>query len=683
MTTTTFESLGLKSAVLKAISDMGFETPTPIQEQAIPVLLTGSSDLVALAQTGTGKTAAFGLPLLTLLDFEQRHTQAIILAPTRELCIQISKDLMNYAVQMQNVNIVAVYGGASIMNQITELRRGAQIIVATPGRLIDLIDRRKVNLEGIRFAVLDEADEMLNMGFKDDLDTILGSTPPEKNTWLFSATMPNEVLRISKNYMNSPIEVTVSRNEGNVNIEHIYYMINNRDRYLALKRIADYNPDIFAIIFCRTKIETQQVADSLIKDGYNADALHGDLSQAQRDHVMGRYRSRNLQMLVATDVAARGIDVNDVTHVINYNLPDEIESYTHRSGRTARAGKKGVSIALITNKETGKIKMLERLMKSKFTQDTIPNGVEVCERQLVSLMNRLHSAPVDETAIEGFLPAIYDAMKDLDKEEILKRFVSLEFNRFLEYYKKAPNLNASAGADRNSRERGTEREVRGGGNFGGGDVSKLFINLGQMDSVDRDFMVDYISHTANIPKGVITWVGIKDTFSFVELKPEFAQTVIDAFQGQKFKQRSVRIELRDANASGGGGGRERGNFGSGGGRERGFGGGGGGRDFKPRGDFGGNRGGERRDFGGDRNSGRGFNRSNDRAPSSRPFGNDRGPSSRPFERNDRVPADRPARPVGSDTAADRPRRFDFSLTDNLVKDFDRTQRPVGEKRKRK
>ncbi len=678
MTTTTFESLGLKSAVLKAISDMGFATPTPIQEQAIPVLLTGSSDLVALAQTGTGKTAAFGLPLLTLLDFDQRHTQAIILAPTRELCIQISKDLMNYSVHMQNVNIVAVYGGASIMNQITELKRGAQIIVATPGRLIDLIDRRKVNLEGVRFAVLDEADEMLNMGFKDDLDTILGSTPEEKNTWLFSATMPNEVLRISKNYMNSPVEVTVSRNEGNVNIEHIYYMINNRDRYLALKRIADYNPDIFAIIFCRTKIETQQVADSLIKDGYNADALHGDLSQAQRDHVMARYRSRNLQMLVATDVAARGIDVNDVTHVINYNLPDEIESYTHRSGRTARAGKTGVSIALITNKEVGKIKMLERLMKSKFTQDTIPNGTQVCEKQLVSLMNRLHNAPVDETAIEGFLPAIYEAMQDLDKEEILKRFVSLEFNRFLEYYKKAPNLNAASG-ERTTRERG-DREERGG-NFGGGDVSKLFINLGKMDSVDRDFMVDYISHTANIPKGVITWVGIKDTFSFVELKPEFAQTVIDAFQGQKFKQRSVRIELRDANASGGGG-RERGNFG-----------GGGGRDFKPRGEFGGNRGGGRdfggnrggtRDFGGDRNSGRGFNRSNDRSPSSRPFErNDRGPSSRPFERNDRPAADRPARPVGSETAADRPRRFDFSLTDNLVKDFDRTQRPVGEKRKRK
>jgi ATP-dependent RNA helicase DeaD len=665
MTTITFESLGLNSAVLKAISDMGFVTPTPIQEQAIPALLTGSSDLVALAQTGTGKTAAFGLPLLTLLDFNSRDTQAIVLAPTRELCMQIAKDIVNYSVNMSNVNVVAVYGGASITNQITELRRGAQIIVATPGRLIDLIDRRKVNLENVRFAVLDEADEMLNMGFKDDLDTILASTPDTKNTWLFSATMPNEVLRISKNYMNNPTEVTVSKNEGNVNIEHIYYTINNRDRYLALKRIADFNPDIFAIVFCRTKIETQQVADMLIKDGYNADALHGDLSQAQRDHVMNRYRSRNLQMLVATDVAARGIDVNDVTHVINYNLPDEIESYTHRSGRTARAGKKGVSIALVTSKEQGKIKMLERLIKSKFTPAMIPNGKEVCEKQLVNLMERLHTAPIDEAAIEGFLPAIYDAVKDLDKEEILKRFVSLEFNRFLEYYKKAPNLNAGM-SDRNPRERPERggREERGGSFVGNSNVSKLFINLGKMDDVDRDFMIDYIAHTANVPAGVITWVGIKDIFSFVEVKPEFAQPIIDAFRGQKFKQRPVRIELRDAD--GGGGSRERS---------------GGGRDFKPRGEFGGNRGGS---FGGnrggsfggdrDRNSGRGFNRSNDR--------NDRG-SSRPFERNDRPFADRPARPVGSsDGTVSSPRRFEFSLPDSG--DFDRSKRSSGgDKRKRK
>lgn len=627
----TFDSLGLNSAVLQAISDMGFVSPTPIQEKAIPSLLTGDCDLVALAQTGTGKTAAFGLPLLTLLDFDQRHTQAVILAPTRELCIQITKDLNNYAAHMSNVNIVAVYGGASITNQITELRRGAHIIVATPGRLIDLIDRKKVHLESIRFAVLDEADEMLNMGFKEDLDTILATTPESKNTWLFSATMPDEVLRISKNYMDNPMEVTVSRNQSNENIEHMYYMIQNRDRYNALKRIADYNPDIFAIVFCRTKIETQQVADALIKDGYNADALHGDLSQAQRDHVMNRYRSRNLNMLVATDVAARGIDVNDVTHVINYNLPDEIESYTHRSGRTARAGKKGVSIVLLTSKEVSKIRTLERIIKSKFTQGEIPNGLQVCEKQLLSLMGRLHDVAVDESAIAGFLPVIMESMKDLEKEEILKRFVSLEFNRFLEYYKKAPDLNVSAGSDRGQR---IERES----SFG--NVSKLFINVGQKDGVDRGFMVDYISHIADVPVSAITWVGIKDIFSFVEVKPEFAQKIVDAFHGQKFKKRPVRIELRD------GGGRP----------ERS----GRGRDFKSGGDFA-NRG-ARRDYNSaDRNNSRSFSRGSERNDRpARPF------SDRPARPSERT--ERPFKPAATDAGATGGnRRFIYTLSDS---DFD-------------
>lgn len=587
----TFESLGLHNAVLQAIGEMGYVNPTPIQQEAIPALLTGSSDLVALAQTGTGKTAAFGLPLLTLLDFGQKNTQAVILAPTRELCIQITKDLNNYAVHMQNVNIIAVYGGASITNQIMDLKRGAQIIVATPGRLIDLIERRKVNLENVRFAILDEADEMLNMGFKEDLDTILGTTPAEKNTWLFSATMPDEVLRISKNYMNSPKEITVAKNQSNENIEHIYYLINSKDRYLALKRIADFNPDIFAIVFCRTKIETQQVADALIKDGYNADALHGDLSQAQRDHVMNRYRSRNLQMLVATDVAARGIDVNDVTHVINYNLPDEIESYTHRSGRTARAGKKGVSIALVTTRELSKIKILERLIKTRFELAEVPNGIQVCEKQLVSLMHRIHDVEVDETAINGFLPAIYEEMKDLDKEEILKRFVSLEFNRFLAYYKQAPDLNVKGGERGKGSDRGESNS----------NVAKLFINLGKMDNIDNDFLKDYISHIAEVPRNAIMWVGIKDIFSFVEVSPEVVDTIINAFKGQKFKKRPVRIEVRDNNNSGSsrssreGGGSRSGKF-SDRGNRRDFGGNSRGRD-------------DRRDFKpADRNSGRSFNR---------------------------------------------------------------------------
>lgn len=649
---TTFDSLGLNSAVLQAISEMGFVSPTPIQEQAIPALLTGNTDLVALAQTGTGKTAAFGLPILTLLDFNLRHTQAVILSPTRELCIQITKDLHNYATHMQDINIVAVYGGASITNQITELRRGAHIIVATPGRLIDLIDRKKVHLEQVRFAVLDEADEMLNMGFKDDLDSILSRTPDSKNTWLFSATMPDEVLRISKNYMNSPLEVTVAKNQSNENIEHIYYLVNNKDRYLALKRIADFNPDIFAIVFCRTKIETQQVADALIKDGYNADALHGDLSQAQRDHVMNRYRNRNLQMLVATDVAARGIDVNDVTHVINYNLPDEIESYTHRSGRTARAGKKGVSIVLLTSKEISKVRILERLTKTKFNQVEVPNGMEVCGKQLVNLMHRIHDVSVDETAIAEFLPSIYEEMKDLDKEEILKRFVSLEFNRFLEYYKTAPDLNARS-------ERGSRDEGRGSSNVGRSDVAKLFINLGKMDNVDKGFLTDYISHIADIPKQAIKWVGIKDTFSFVEVKPEVVPTILEEFRDQKFKKRPVRVELRDGGKNG-----DKEDFKVA-------------RQLRPRGEFGG--GGRNERFSRDSRGSGGSNRG--------PSSNNRGV--RGAERRDFAPA-RPvhsaAAPTTTAQSSDR-RKFDFSFNDTMFfddnKDKGRDKGYFGDKDKKK
>jgi ATP-dependent RNA helicase DeaD len=649
---TTFDSLGLNSAVLQAVSDMGFVTPTPIQEQAIPALLSGTMDLVALAQTGTGKTAAFGLPILTLLDFNQRHTQAVVLAPTRELCIQITKDLNNFASHLHNVNIVAVYGGASITNQITELKRGAHIIVATPGRLVDLLDRKKVHLDQIRYAVLDEADEMLNMGFKDDLDAILSRTPDSKNTWLFSATMPDEVSRISKHYMNSPMEITVAKNQSNENIEHVYYLVNNKDRYLALKRIADYNPDIFAIVFCRTKIETQQVADALIKDGYNADALHGDLSQAQRDHVMNRYRSRNLQMLVATDVAARGIDVNDVTHVINYNLPDEIESYTHRSGRTARAGKKGVSIALLTSKEVSKVRILERLTKTKFTQAEVPNGMEVCGKQLVNLMHRIHDVAVDESAIADYLPSIYEEMKDLDKEEILKRFVSLEFNRFLEYYRNAPDLNVRS--DRGSRG-------ESGASVGRSDVAKLFINLGKMDNVDKGFLTDYISHIADIPKQAIKWVGIKDTFSFVEVKPEFVPTILDEFRGQKFKKRPVRVELRDGGKSGD---KEDSRVA---------------KQLRPRSDFGsGNRGdrfnrddrGGNRDRGGNNFGNRGFGRGGERRESNNPVDTERSTSS-----------------TTSSSAYNERRRFDFSFNDSTFFNDDkgksRDKGSFGDKDKKK
>ncbi len=524
-----FEALGLNNAIVKAVTELGFENPTPIQEKVIPALLTGTTDLVALAQTGTGKTAAFGLPLISLINFASRDTQAVILCPTRELCMQITRDLQNYTKYIEGSNIVAVYGGASIEGQSREIKRGAQIVVATPGRMNDMIDRRNVNLSKVRYAVLDEADEMLNMGFKEDLDTILSQTPQEKNTWLFSATMPDEVLRISKNYMTSPIEITAgTKNSGNVNIEHVYYVVHARDKYPTLKRIADSNPDIFAIVFCRTKIETQEIADKLIKDGYNADALHGDLSQSQRDHVMKRYRNRSLQMLVATDVAARGIDVQDVTHVINYALPDEIENYTHRSGRTARAGKTGVSIAIINMKEIGKIKIIERLVKTKFSHAKVPNGFEVCEKQLFSLVKKIHDVEVNEQAIESYLPKIYDELKDLSREDIIKRFVSTEFNRFLEYYKNAPDLNVSTNKERPSAE----------------GITKLFINLGEMDKLNSRTMTEYISEVAGVASNTIVSVDVKSSFSFIEAKADVAEVIMGTFKNIQYNGRNVRIESR-------------------------------------------------------------------------------------------------------------------------------------------
>ncbi len=540
-----FEALGLNNAIVKAVTELGFEAPTPIQEKTIPALLTGTTDLVALAQTGTGKTAAFGLPLISLIDFKSRDTQAVILCPTRELCMQITRDLQNYTKYIDGANIVAVYGGASIEGQSREIKRGAQIVVATPGRMNDMINRRNVNLSKVRYAVLDEADEMLNMGFKEDLDTILSQTPAEKNTWLFSATMPDEVLRISKHYMSSPIEITTgTKNSGNENIEHVYYVVQARDKYPTLKRIADSNPDIFAIVFCRTKIETQEIADKLIKDGYNADALHGDLSQSQRDHVMKRYRSRSLQMLVATDVAARGIDVQDVTHVINYALPDEIENYTHRSGRTARAGKTGVSIAIINMKEVGKIRIIERLIKTKFTQAKVPNGFEVCEKQLFSLVKKIHNVEVNEKAIESYLPGIYEELKDLTREDIIKRFVSTEFNRFLDYYKNAPDLNASSsGRD--------QRSVSTNGN------TKLFINLGEMDKLDSRSMTEYISEVSGVAANTIVSIDVQSSFSFIEVKTESAEVITGTFKNIQFNGRNVRIESRGASSSSTGGGERR------------------------------------------------------------------------------------------------------------------------------
>jgi len=563
---TTFKELGLDEEILKAITDLGFETPTPIQAEAIPVLLAKPQDLVGLAQTGTGKTAAFGLPICNMIDFNNSNPEALIICPTRELCMQITRDLQNFTKYKSGSNVVAIYGGASMENQVRDMRRGVNIIVATPGRMVDMIERRRVNLENIKFVVLDEADEMLNMGFKEDLDSILSKTPDEKFTWLFSATMPNEVRRIAKNYMEKPFEVTVGRENSSAdNIEHQYYMVQGRDRYLALKRVVDYYPEVFGIVFCRTKAETQDIAEKLIKDGYNADALHGDLSQAQRDYVMNRYRNRHLQILVATDVAARGIDVDSVTHVINFNLPDDVESYTHRSGRTARAGKSGISLAIITSKEMGRIREIERNISKRFTLKQVPNGEEVCEKQLFHLVKTIHDAEINEEGIVDYLPPITEMLKDLSKEELIKKMVSTDFNRFLEYYRDAPDLN-TGGAVR-SRDTGDGRNDRG-------EVTgRFFINIGEMDGLDKMELRDFVVHCTNIDKNDVGRIDVKNTFSFFEVEPRLVPQVVEAFKAnQHYNQRRVRIEA--SNGMGGGGGSSRGGSGGGGGYRGGSGGGG-------------------------------------------------------------------------------------------------------------
>ncbi len=544
-----FIELGIRHDIVNAISELGFENPTPIQEQSIPVLLTGSNDFVGLAQTGTGKTAAFGLPLLELLDFEENHPQALILCPTRELCLQITNDIKNYSKKMGNVNVVAVYGGASISDQLRQIRRGVQIVVATPGRMLDIINRKAIDFSKVKFVVLDEADEMLNMGFQEDIDSILSTTPEEKKTWLFSATMPAEVRRIAKKYMNEPFELTMgTKNTGNINIEHEYYIVRARDKYAAFKRIVDFNPDIFGIVFCRTKIETQDIAEALIKDGYNADSLHGDLSQQQRDKVMKRYRERSLQLLIATDVAARGIDVNDVTHVINYSLPDELENYTHRSGRTARAGKTGVSISIINAKELGKIRQIERGLGKKFVKAEIPTGFDVCEKQLFSIVHKIHDVEVNETQIEQYLPRIMEEFKELTKEDFIKRFASIEFNRFLEYYKNAPDLNAPVEEGRFDRDRG-ERGERGerpgrSGDFGGkSEYTRLFINLGSVDEFNRGDLLGYICNNAKISGRTVGKIDVKGVYSFFEVPHADTEKVMESFKGIEFKGREVRIEV--------------------------------------------------------------------------------------------------------------------------------------------
>ena len=535
-----FDALGLSGELVAGILQLGFETPTPIQEQAIPILLSGNTDLVGLAQTGTGKTAAFGLPLVELVDAGDRSTQALVVAPTRELSVQITSDLSRFVKGVKDLNIVTVYGGASISDQIRQLRRGAQIIVATPGRLIDLLSRKVVNLTTVKFVILDEADEMLNMGFKEDIDEILSTTPDTKNVWLFSATMPREVREIAKNYMNNPKEITMGeRNQGNENIDHQYMVVDERDKYLALKRFVDYNPDIFGVIFCRTKIDTQKIAEHLIKDGYNADSLHGDLTQMQRDRVMRSFKNKTLQLLVATDVAARGIDVTGITHVIHMNMPDEMEFYTHRSGRTARAGKKGISLAIVSKREVGRIGQIERSLKRKFTKILVPNGDEVCQKKLLDLVHKVKQVEVNDEEIDSFLPEVYHDLKDLSKEDIIKRFASIEFNRFLEYYRDAKDLNKGE----RSAVRTPDRERHDGADeFTSPTGDRIFINVGKMDGLEKGTLLELISDFSEIPKEKIGKIDLKGAYSFFEVEKNITDQILKGFEGVELRGRKIRLE---------------------------------------------------------------------------------------------------------------------------------------------
>ena len=539
----TFLELGLKEPINKALTDLGYEKPTVIQEKAIPQIITSTDDLKAFAQTGTGKTAAFSLPILELADDTNKNTQAIILSPTRELAVQIGNNIKEFAKYMPNIKVVTVYGGANIEEQIRGLKRGAQIVVGTPGRTVDLINRRALKLGNIEWLVLDEADEMLNMGFKDELDKVLDATPETKQTLLFSATFPREVEAIARNYMTKPVEVTSGqKNTGSDDVSHEYYLVSERTRYPAVKRIADLNPDIYAIIFCRTRRETQEVADNLIKDGYNADALHGELSQAQRDSVMGKFRKKTVQILVATDVAARGLDVNSLTHVINHKLPDQIENYTHRSGRTGRAGKSGISIALVSNKEKGRIGAIERIIKKKFVQAKIPTGKEICQNQLMHLIDKVNSIEVKQSEIENFLPSIYDKLEGLSREELIQKFVSLEFNSFLSYYENARDLNDLSSKDTGRNGRGSNENM-----------TRFFINIGRKDSLNPARLIGLINDqkiTDNIEIGAI---DILDTFSFFEIDKKFEEQTLSSFSENQpeFSGRGVNIEITKKERGGG------------------------------------------------------------------------------------------------------------------------------------
>jgi ATP-dependent RNA helicase DeaD len=552
----TFEGLGLDKRLIQATDALGFKTPTPIQEKAIPVLLKGTKDLVGLAQTGTGKTAAFGLPLLQLIDGKEKYPQALIVCPTRELCMQIVNEMELFKKFIPGMQVLAVYGGASIGAQIRELIRGVQIVVATPGRLIDLIERKAINLEKIQYAVLDEADEMLNMGFQDDIEFILQNTPNRESTWLFSATMPPEIKKVSKKYMQQPVEITVGKmNTANKNTDHQFYVASSQHRYETLKRLIDFNPGIYGIIFTRTKADAQKIAEKLTREGYDIDALHGDLTQAQRDKVMGEFREKTLQLLIATDVAARGIDVQGITHVINYELPDDVEVYTHRSGRTGRAGKTGICMSIVNSREIGRIKQIERLVQVPFHKLDIPSGKDVCRKQFYSFMDKLMQTDISHGDYETYLPMLQEKFAHISKEEVLKRVAAMEFDRFLKYYENAEDLNLRERRDGavkdfrrqgDARERTPHRDTSGrkfGGNF---DYQKLFVNLGTKDGFYKASFLQFILDMSDLRKEVLGKVDMKEMNSWIEVDKKAAGQMIRSIDGKKFKGRKIR--MNDANS---------------------------------------------------------------------------------------------------------------------------------------
>ncbi|MDR0725051.1 MAG: DEAD/DEAH box helicase [Prevotellaceae bacterium] len=554
---TNFEIQGLNPEILKAIKDLGFETPMPVQEKVIPVMLESDRDIIALAQTGTGKTAAFGLPLINMSNTSQSAgIQVLVLCPTRELCLQITDDLNSFSKYLPDIHILPVYGGANIENQIRALKKGVQFVVATPGRMLDLINRKAADLSAVKNVVLDEADEILNMGFIDSLNDILKVVPKERRTLLFSATMPDRIANIAENYMNNPLEIVVgSRNSGSENVKHLCYTVSSKDKYKALKRIVDYNPNIYGIVFCRTKRETGEIAEKLIKDGYNAEALHGDLSQAQRDYVMQKFRIGNIKLLVATDVAARGLDVSDLTHIINFNLPDDIETYNHRSGRTGRAGKTGTSVVIAGLKDKSKLRQVEKSINKKFEHKEVPKGKDICEKQLFSLIDRMEHVDVDNEEINNYLPAIFKKLEWLEKEDIIRRFVSLEFNRFLNYYKDAEDLQA-AKSDNDSKDRSAKNEGRKSGRKSdkfGNDTQKasrkaergftrLHLNIGKKDGLYPNVLIELINKTESGNKVKIGKIDLTKKDTYFEIKSDQANSLLNDLKNVFYKGRKVTVK---------------------------------------------------------------------------------------------------------------------------------------------